>query len=200
MYKDQSIQKFCDDLSSKNVQMGGGSNIALNCATTNSLIQYICNLTIGKEKYINVEDDVKNILIESKNIQKYMLDSIDRDSNILQDILVAWKNRKNDENKYIGVCKEAVDFGIEILDKSFETLKLVEKISKIGNTNLASDFEIACFYAYSSVEASITNIKINLKSINDEKYKVDKEEKCKAILKESDLIKAEIIKITFKLI
>ena len=35
---------------------------------------------------------------------------------------------------------------------------------------LSSDFEISKKYAFSSVEASIVNIEINLKSVSDEKF------------------------------
>lgn len=200
MYKDQDICKFCSDLQDKQVNMGGGSLIALNIATINSLIQYIANLTIGKQKYQQNEFEVMQILDASKKIQEIMLNSIDRDSEILKKILDTYKQRKIDRVAYINACKEATDFGVFVLEKSYDTLCLVNKISKIGNTNLVSDFEIAMYYSDASVKASITNIKINLKSIDDDKYKEDTYQKCKDILSSCEILDNQINDITSKLL
>ena len=200
MYKDQDICKFCSDLQDKQVNMGGGSLIALNIATINSLIQYIANLTIGKQKYQQNEFEVMQILDASKKIQEIMLNSIDRDSEILKKILDTYNQRKIDRVAYINAFKEATDFGVFVLEKSYDTLCLVNKISKIGNTNLVSDFEIAMYYSDASVKASITNIKINLKSIDDDKYKEDTYQKCKDILSSCEILDNQINDITSKLL
>lgn len=200
MYKDQDICRFCSDLQNKQINMGGGSLIALNIATINSLIQYIGNLTVGKQKYQANELEVMSILDSSKKIQEVMLNSIDKDSEILKKILDAYKKRKEDSIAYINACKEATDFGVFVLEKSFDTLCLVNKISKIGNTNLASDFEIAMYYADASVKSSITNIKINLKSIDDAEYRKDIIEKCKNILNSCKELDLQISNITSKLL
>lgn len=198
MYKDQSIIKFCDDLENKQINMGGGSLIALNLATVNSLIQYIANLTIGKKKYQSHDFELMQLLDESKKIKEIMLDSIDKDNLILEKILASYKSRKEDNVSYQNACKEAVEFGIFVLEKSYDTLCLVDKISKIGNTNLVSDFEIAMEYAYASVKSSITNIKINIKYIEDNGYKTTVVKKYDQILVNSDVLKQQILNITAK--
>ena len=38
---------------------------------------------------------------------------------------------------------------------------------------LSSDFKICKMYAYTSVEAGIENVKINVDSVKDEKFRID---------------------------
>lgn len=196
MYKDESIKKFSESLSDKNIQMGGGSLIALNGVYANSLIQYICNLTISNKKYELNKEKAIYILNESKKVEDYMLNAIDTDSEILKNILSSWKERKNDEKKYIDSCKKAVDFGSQILDKCFYTLQLIQQISRIGNLNLVSDFEIALFYIVASIKSCVTNIKINIKGLDDKSCVEDVQSKYIEILKKTSKIEDEILKFT----
>ena len=57
--KDKSIQEFFNELASKQATPGGGSAAAVLGAQSAALISMVCNLTIGKEKYAAVEEDMK---------------------------------------------------------------------------------------------------------------------------------------------
>ena len=41
----------------------------------------------------------------------------------------------------------------------------------MGNKMLSSDFKICIMYAYTSVQAGIENVKINIDSVEDEEFK-----------------------------
>jgi formiminotetrahydrofolate cyclodeaminase len=53
--KDSSIQLYLDTLASKDATPGGGSASALMGAQSAALTSMVCNLTIGKPKYAEVE-------------------------------------------------------------------------------------------------------------------------------------------------
>lgn len=196
MYKDTSIEMFLDDLENSDVQMGGGSLIGYNLASVCSLICYIANLTIGKKRYIDVEDEAKEILGRAQELKEYSLSLIDEDKKMLEEILATYKLRNENKEEYENVCLRAADFSFETLEKSIEVLKLTKDISKIGNLMLVSDFEISAYMSYSCVEASVTNIKINLLNIEDENYSEKMKNKYLNKLEDAYELKEEILKIT----
>lgn len=196
MYMNEKINDFLDDLSSKDVEMGGGSIIGLNLSSVCSLIEYICNLTIGKKRYIDVEESAKKILEEAEILKNESLEIIDKDKEILEKILLCYKTRNEDKQNYNKILQEAVDFSFQTLELSYKVLKLVLDISKIGNLMLVSDFEIGTYMAYSCVESSVTNIKINLQNVEDEVYIEKMKNKYYKILGEAYGVKESILKYT----
>lgn len=200
MYMDETINNFLHDLSSKQVQMGGGSIIGLNLACVCSLMEYICNLTIGKKRYINVEEKAKELLEEAEILKSQCLSSIDEDKEILEEILSFYKTRDEKKDEYEEILQRAVDFSFEVLDLAYKVLVLVENVSKIGNLMLVSDFEIGAYMAYSCIESSITNIKINIQNIEDENYIEKMKNKYLSILDDAYEIKEKILKYTNNLL
>ena len=114
---------------------------------------------------------------KAEKIKHQSLLNIDKDKEILEQILLCYKSRKEKPKEYQEICKTAVDFCLDVSETALETLDLADRISKAGNKMLASDFEICKLYGYASVEASIVNIKINLDSILDEEYKIKVQDK-----------------------
>ena len=118
------------------------------------------------------------IFLEIKNLAETLrnetLEIIENDKQIVGKILQSYKIRKDNPEEFENINKEAVEFCSEVSQKALDTLKLVERISKVGNKMLASDFKICKIYAFASVETSIINIEVNLDSIKDKEYKQKK--------------------------
>ena len=191
MYKEK-LNDILDDIENKEVDIAGGAIVGMVLSVTNSLIKYISNLTVGKKKYIEVQEKVNEILINAENLKKQTLNIIDKDKEILERILDAYKLRKEDYDNYVKINKEAVDFCMQVLNLAFETLKLSKEISLIGNRMLASDFKICAYYSFASIESAIVNVEINLNSIDDGNYKKQIKDECINILNEAKIIKKEI--------
>lgn len=183
MYYEKMIP-ILSDIENRDLEIAGGSVVGIVLSTINSLITYISNLTIGKKKYEDVQDKVKEILLQAECLKGKSLKAIDKDKEILEEILEAYKLRKENIQNYQQVCIKAVDFCMEVVDTAYETLKLSDEISKVGNRMLASDFKICKYYSIASVQSAMENVYINLKSINDENYTNKIEEECKNILQE----------------
>ena len=49
----EKIRPILDDLENPEIELAGGSAVGMVLSITDSLISYICNLTIGKKKYEN---------------------------------------------------------------------------------------------------------------------------------------------------
>ena len=59
---EKPVRSFLDELASSAPAPGGGSVAALAGALGAALISMVNNLTIGKEKYAGVQDDIKALL------------------------------------------------------------------------------------------------------------------------------------------
>ena len=66
MVESMTIQEFLDVLSSKEPVPGGGGASALAGALGNALGQMVVNLTVGKKKYAEVEEEMQEYLITAK--------------------------------------------------------------------------------------------------------------------------------------
>ena len=163
----EKMNSLLNDLENKDVEIAGGSVVGIVLSTVNSLIIYISNLTINKKKYEDVQNIVQQILFKAEKLKLESLKSIDEDKRILEKILEAYKTKTN----YQEICKQATEFGIEVLKIAYNTYELTRQICNVGNRMLVSDFKICRYYSFASVQAAIENIEINVKSIEDEAYK-----------------------------
>ena len=184
MYYEKLIP-ILSDLESKDIEVAGGSVVPMVLSIINALIDYTCNLTKDKKNYENVREEVLKIKKESEELRKNTLEAIDKDEKILREILVAYKKKKEEPENLDEVSKKSAEFCIEVTENAVYTLKLAKRISQVGNRMLSSDFKICMMYAYTSVEASIENVKINVDSIKDEAYKKTLTEKYEKLYEEA---------------
>lgn len=187
MYE-KKLESILNDIEDKNVELAGGSVVGINIAIINSLIKYIANLTLGKKKYENVQENIKEILEKADYLKKVGLKVIDADKEVLDELLLSYKKRKEDNETYIKCCKKSSEFCLEVAKLSYETLVLADDVSKVGNKMLASDFKICKYYSYASLKSSIVNININLQDIVDNDYKKEIKNIYENLLENADLI------------
>lgn len=190
----EKIDDILLDLEEKDIPLAGGSTIGIILSVTNSLVKYIANLTIGKKKYILVENDIIEILRNAETLKQRAKSVIDKDVKVLDNLLLSYKNRKSSKEDYEKSCKNATEFSLEVAKLSIDTLKLVGEISKVGNKMLKSDFEICVYYSYAALEASIVNIKVNLNSVEDTKFKNTIKETYNRMIKDAYTLKENILK------
>ncbi len=181
----EKLMPILSDLESKDTEIAGGSVVSMVLSIVDALIDYICNLTKDKKKYQNVREEVLKIKEECEELRRNTLKAIDQDEKILKEILAAYKKRKEEPEKLEEVSKKSAEFCIEVTENALNTLKLAKRISQVGNRMLSSDFKICTMYAYTSVEAGIENVKINIGSIKDEIYKNTLTEKYKKLYEEA---------------
>lgn len=180
----EKIEEILLNLEDSKIHLAGGSAVGVVLSVVNALIKYIANLSLGKKKYENVQDKIEEILKEAEELKQKSIRAIDEDKEILEKILNAYKIRKENEKQYQEVLKEAVTFCMEVVSIAYDTLILSDRISKVGNKMLESDFKICKYYAIASVQSAIENVKVNVKEIENIEYKLLVEKKCNETLEE----------------
>ena len=95
-----SVEAFIDETGSSSPAPGGGSIAALNASSSAALIEMVAQLTIGKEKYAAVQEDMKDVAEKAHALKARFLELIDEDSNAFNKIMAAFKLPKDtDEAK-----------------------------------------------------------------------------------------------------
>ena len=172
-----NIKQFLTELASSSPAPGGGSVAALSGALSAALSAMVCNLTIGKEKYIDIEKDIKISLKKIEKIRGQLTDLIDLDTNAFNDVIKAFKMPKKTDEE-IEKRKNAIQKGYKNAAMiPFKTAKTCQKILDIaqflaekGNKNSITDVAVSALMANTGLKSAILNVKINLGSINDKNY------------------------------
>ena len=172
-----TVAGFIDELASDSPAPGGGSVSALNGAIAASLTSMVGNLTIGKKKYADVEEEMREIVSRVSEIQKELLEAVDKDSDAFNVVFAAFKCPKETEEEKEARSAEiqrgtkiAADVPMRVAEKAAELMPLIEKVIMKGNQNSITDAccaMMACRYA---VIGALLNVRINLGSIKDETF------------------------------
>ena len=188
MLVDKNIKDFLADTASDNPAPGGGSVAALCGSLGAALGTMVCNLTIGREKYQESENQFKEIRSElEKNMQK-LLTLIDADTNAFNDVMTAFKLPKDtDEQKFVRSdaiqqgYKKAISVPLETAHTALKTLGFMEFIVTKGNQNAITDGAVGALASETAIKGALLNVKINLTSVKDQKYVSESKEAIKQI-------------------
>lgn len=183
----KKIEDILLDIEDSKIHIAGGSVVGMVLSIVNSLIVYISNLTIGKKSYKDVQSKIQEILKETKETKEESIKIIDKDKEILEQILDAYRMRKEDEERYQNVLKNAVKFCVEVVEIAYKTCILTKRISEVGNKMLASDFKICKYYSIASMNSAIENVYVNLEEITDIEFKTMIKSECDNKLKSINL-------------
>lgn len=163
MIKNQTIEKFLDSVASKTPTPGGGAVAAVTGAMAASLVEMVCNLTIGKKNYPKVQDEMIQIAERASDLSVKLLDLADRDSEAFEKVMEARKI--GDKNKTKAALLTAIEIPEKTAEYSENVRELAEIVGKIGNTNAHSDAMSAEQLAFAAIQSAQENIEINKKTI-----------------------------------
>ena len=175
--KDKPIQEFLNELASKQATPGGGSTAAVLGAQSAALISMVCNLTIGKEKYAGVEEDMKSLLKQSESLREKLTAMIKADIDVFNKLMASYGLPKNtDEEKQLRsvqiqtVLKEATTVPLECAKACAKTIELSRIAAEKGNTGVISDAGVAVMSGFSGLKSAALNVYINAGSIKDKEF------------------------------
>jgi len=202
MLIDKKIHNFLEELASNSPTPGGGSVAALAGALGAALISMVGNLTIGKKKYEDVEEDIKKIISSSEKLRYELSQLIEEDVKAFNNFMATYKMPKETEDeKKIRTEKiqesliEAAKVPLKVAYKCLEVLSLSKEVAEKGNINVISDAGVAALMAEAALESAILNVKINLIMIKDEKVKKELSSSLKEILLKEKGQKEKVLEI-----
>ena len=175
--KDKSIEIFLDELASKQATPGGGSAAAVMGAQAAALVSMVCNLTIGKPKYAEVEVDMQGLLAESEALRQSLLGMIKADVNVFDKLMACYGlPKETDEDKAHRsqqiqiVLREATEVPLACAKACAKTITLSRIAAEKGNLGVISDAGVAVMAGYAGLKSAALNVYINASSLKDREF------------------------------
>lgn len=177
MYINEPLSKYLDDAASGKSTPGGGSVAALAGALGAALNSMVCNFTVGKKKYKDVEAEVSEILSKSEEMRAKLTEFVQADTEAYSKVSSAYKmpkktkEQKKERTKTIQkALKGALEVPLEAVKCCHEVLKLNQPLVEKGNPNLISDVGVSVSLAWAAMESAALNVEINIAWIKDEDF------------------------------
>ena len=202
MLIDKKVSNFLDELASNSPTPGGGSVAALAGALGAALISMVGNLTVGKKKYEDVEEDIKKIIGSSEKLRYELSQLIEEDVKVFNNFMATYKMpRKTEDEKKMRTEKiqealiEAAKIPLRVAYKCLDIMILSQEAAEKGNINVISDAGVAVLMAEAALESAILNVKINLRKIKDEKIRTELSSSIKELLLKEKGQKEKVLEI-----
>lgn len=174
---DKNCREFVEALASKAPVPGGGGAAAYGGAVGMALSTMVGNYTVGKKKYADVEDEVKELMAQGEKIQAELLALVEKDAEVFEPLSKAYGlPTETDEQKKIKaetLEKESINacsVPMEIMRKAYEGIKVHKRMGEIGSLLVISDVGCGVVFLKSALIAGKLNVVINLKTIKDEEF------------------------------
>jgi methenyltetrahydrofolate cyclohydrolase len=205
MYVEGRMVDYLDKLASSSPEPGGGSASALAAAIGAALVSMVANLTVGKEKYADVQEQIADLLKSSEAVRARLQELVQEDTEVYGVLAKAFKMpRETEEEKskrkeaIQAACKEATMVPYAIAEQCLEVAKLSEVAADIGNVGAVSDAGVAALIADAAAQSAALNVKINLTTIKDSAFNEEKWAGITDILSRTQNLKETIVEVTYK--
>lgn len=197
--KDKSLQQFLDELASKAATPGGGSAAAIMGSTSAALISMVCNLTIGKPKFAEVETDMQALLQKSEALREQFTEMIKADVEAFDRVMAAYglpKTTEAEKDQRSEAIQQALKAATEVplacVRACAEVISLSREAAEKGNPNVISDAGVAVIAGFSALKSAALNVYINTGAIKDQTFAQARLDELEQILKDSDVETEEI--------
>jgi formiminotetrahydrofolate cyclodeaminase len=200
--KDQPLEQFLDQLASKSATPGGGSAAAIMGAQGAALISMVCNLTLGKLSYAEVETDMQAMLATAEALRGQLTGMIKADIDAFNKLMAAYGLAKDSgEEKSARIeaiqlaLKGATEVPLQCAGACRAVLELSRSAAEKGNLSAVSDAGAAAMAAYGGLKTAALNVYINTNSIKDPAFANAKTAELEAILANADRLAEDVYQL-----
>jgi len=177
MLINKTCKEFADVLASSEPVPGGGGASALVGALGIALGSMVGNLTLGRKKYLDVQEDIKAILEKAQFLQNELLSLVEKDAEAFEPLSKAYGLPKNTEEEIKkrdeimeNALRVACSVPVQIMEKALDTITLHEELGAKGTRLAISDVGGGVLFCKSALMGAALNIFINTKLMKDRKY------------------------------
>ncbi len=194
-----SIETFLTELASAAPTPGGGGAAAISGAMGAALVSMVCNLTIGKKKYVEVEAELKEVLAKSEGLRVVLTGMIGEDVQAFDAVMGAYGLPKatDDEKaaraeKIQAALKIACDVPLACCRACRAVIDLAAITADKGNLNVVSDAGVAVLSAYAGLRSAALNVYVNAKGLEDRDFADERLKELEDLLSEAGALTEKI--------
>lgn len=174
-FSDQTITDFIDDVAQGSATPGGGAVAALAGATGAALEEMVCNLTVDKEGYEDVAEELGDIADELTANRTRLLELADEDAAAFNEVMDAYQTPE-DEGRAEAIeeaSKLATEVPLETAEECLAVLQHARTVTEKGNRNAVTDGGTGALLTHAGLQAALYNVTVNLGTIEDEGFVAD---------------------------
>jgi formiminotetrahydrofolate cyclodeaminase len=177
MIIEQPVTQFLDELASSAATPGGGSGAAIMGALGAALVSMVCNLTIGKKNYAEVEGEMREVLQDAEALRARLADMVAEDIAAFNGLMAAYGLPKlTDEDKAARgaaiqhALRAATEAPLACARACADVIKLSMRAAEVGNRNVISDAGVGALAAQAALRSAALNVDINVPSLQDQVF------------------------------
>ena len=205
MNLEKTLQEYLNELSSNSPTPGGGNVAALCGALSASLGTMVCNLTIGKKKYADVENEMISVKQKLESYQKTFVGLGAKDNAAFEKVMEAFKLPKETDAEKETRSKKieeatigAADIPAQVMKTCADILPLLKIIIDKGNRNSLSDAGVAASVIGTAAKSAYMNVIINCSSLSNQtiaqEIKKREDVSIEEISRSSDFLVEQVVK------
>ena len=173
MFVDKSVKDFVSEAASSAPVPGGGGVSALVGALGIALGNMVGELTVGKAKYADVEENILTLMGEAGRIQDELLALIEEDAIAFEPLAKAYGIPKDDPERaeiLEKATKDACKPPLAIVKACAAAINLISEFAAKGSRLAVSDAGCAAVLCKAAMQAAALNVYINTRSMKDRAY------------------------------
>ncbi|MDR1070172.1 MAG: cyclodeaminase/cyclohydrolase family protein [Gracilibacteraceae bacterium] len=174
---DWTLDEFLTRAAGSAPTPGGGSIAAYTAAMGFAMLSMVANLTIGKEKYRAVEDEVRRILREAAAGAEKAREGVGADIRVFEDYMRAYKAPQDTSEaaarrrlSLAAATRAAARTPLALARVCAAGLRLAVALAPIGNKGAISDVGVAACLLDGALESALLSVDINLSQIDDPEF------------------------------
>jgi len=174
---EKNCLSFLELLASKAPVPGGGGAAAMSGAIGMALANMVGNLTTGKKKFADVEDELQELLAQGYQVMKELTALVDRDAEVFAPLSRAYGLPKEtpEQAAYKAQVMEecsmaACSVPLEIMRKAYTGIKIHQRMGQIGTKLAISDIGCGVALLKAALISGRLNVLINLAAISNQQF------------------------------
>ena len=188
-----NLREFCNETLSESPAPGGGSVAALMGALGASLGGMVANLSAGKRGWDDQLQYFSNWAVKAQQLKDELLSLVDEDTAAFNKVMDAFALPKGSSEEKVArsaaieqATKYAAEIPLKVMKTSSKSYQLLSDMAEKGNPASISDVGVGALATRACIEGAAMNVRINLSSLKDEKFKSDLQQNVRELRAKSD--------------
>ena len=164
------MDEFLNELSSKAAVPGGGGASGYAAALGMALGTMVANLTTGKKKYAEYQEEIEDIIGKSQILTGELAEFMDKDAESFEPLSKAYGLPKDTEEQIQekdrimeAALLDASKTPLELMEKIYESMLILQRLSVVGRSLAISDVGVGIQMAKAALNGAYLNVFINTK-------------------------------------
>ncbi len=196
---EEKTTDFLDELSSKASVPGGGGASAAVGAYAAALGEMVANLTVGKKKYADVEEEIQAARVRLEELRADLVQLVDADAEAFAPLSKAYslpKDTPEEQAEKDRVLEEALYTAsltpLSTMETILETMRCLQVVAEKGSKLAVSDAGVGILFAQAALEGASLNVFINTDMMKDKERAKEMNVRAEQMITEGRTLKEKV--------